>query len=249
MGQPAAAHVTSIAFDLLCAARPRARRPPLRRRTAGRGAAVRVGRLSVHPVRVELEHERRDHARVPHLRLLARLVGPLPRSIRRARAAGRSSLRCCSRRCGCPIRSAPLSGKARFAGGFAAATAAAFSILLLEPNPRTPRASSGTALSAGRSAATRRSRSGAGASTTPRGSGPRPPAAGRDRTARRRRESLSLRPPAEDGPSAAALTGANLIGFELRADALVRPVHPVVLRGSRLRGARGSPARRGAPRP
>jgi hypothetical protein len=45
-----------------------------------------VGRVSVHAVRVELEHERRDHARVPDLRFLARHV-------RRSRAARSSRWR------------------------------------------------------------------------------------------------------------------------------------------------------------
>ncbi len=48
--------------------------PALRRRPAGGDTRLRLGCLPVHPVRVELEHERRDHAGVPDLRLLARDV-------------------------------------------------------------------------------------------------------------------------------------------------------------------------------
>ena len=54
--------------------RPGARRAPLRWGEARRAASFRLGRLSVHAVRLELEHERRDHARPAHLRVLARGV-------------------------------------------------------------------------------------------------------------------------------------------------------------------------------
>ena len=82
-----AAHFTSIAFDLLCAARPLARRAALRRPAARRDARVRLGRVPVHAVRVELQHERRAHAVLPHLGLLARLVaGGARRVLRRSRA-------------------------------------------------------------------------------------------------------------------------------------------------------------------
>ena len=74
MGHLPAAHFTSIAFDLLTLARPLARRAALRRPAAGRRARVRLGGVSVHAVRLELEHERRDHAVLPRLGLLARLV-------------------------------------------------------------------------------------------------------------------------------------------------------------------------------
>ncbi len=75
----------------------------------------------------------------------------------------------------------------RFVAGFALATAAAFSVLLLEPSRCTPRASSPSARSAGSSTASRRSRSGTGASTTPRRPRPAPRPAGAPGPARRRR--------------------------------------------------------------
>ena len=66
---------------------PRAvpRRAPLRRRTARRAAPVRLGRLPVHAVRVELEHERRDHARAARLRLLVPDDAVRARRVPRAR--------------------------------------------------------------------------------------------------------------------------------------------------------------------
>ena len=131
-----AAHGTAIAFDLLALLGLDAGRPAVRRGAARCHAPVLLGRVSVHAVRVELEHERRDHAGAAHLRLLARDVCLRARRVSRARRRGRSSPRFCSCRCGRDIRrGAASSGKAAFAGGFVAATLAAFSILLLEPNP------------------------------------------------------------------------------------------------------------------
>ena len=65
--------------------RARARRAALRRLAAGRHARLRLGRLSVHRVRARLEHERRDHARVPDLGLLARQLTVGARRLLRAR--------------------------------------------------------------------------------------------------------------------------------------------------------------------
>src|SRR5919204_631782 len=65
--------------------RARACRPPFRRYTARCDAGVRVGGLAVHAVRVELEHERRDHARAADLGLLARQLTRGARRLRRAR--------------------------------------------------------------------------------------------------------------------------------------------------------------------
>ena len=132
-----AAHATSVLFDLLALLGLAL----VGRRFGGARLAamlsVRLGRLSVHAVRVELEHERRDHARIPDLRLLARDVRLRAWGVRRARRGGRSSRALLARAPlgGLPGVAAAARGKGLFAGGFAVATAAAFSILLLEPSP------------------------------------------------------------------------------------------------------------------
>ena len=66
-----AVHLTSIIFDVLCALGLGARRLTLRRSLARCSARVRVGSVPVHPVRLHVEHERRDRAGLSHLRLLA----------------------------------------------------------------------------------------------------------------------------------------------------------------------------------
>ncbi len=66
------------------APRPVPARAPLRGRAARRAAPVRVGRLSLHPVRLELEHERRDHARAPRVRFLVRHDAVRARGVPRA---------------------------------------------------------------------------------------------------------------------------------------------------------------------
>ena len=62
-----AAHATAIVFDLARRARPLPRRPAVRRDAAGRRPRIRLGRVSVHGLRDECEHERCDHARDPRL--------------------------------------------------------------------------------------------------------------------------------------------------------------------------------------
>ena len=90
-------------------ARAGARGPAVRRQPAGDHARVRLGGLPVHPVRLDVEHERRDHAGLPDLGFLVVYV----RLGREARSSGwrrgRSSGRCWSRRSGRPTRS---SGRA-----------------------------------------------------------------------------------------------------------------------------------------
>ena len=116
------------------ARRARARRAPARRRPARGSPRLRLGRVSVHGVRPDVEHERRDHAGLlvwgfwlassPAARgaavalagwtkFAALLVTPLWLTYR-------SGLR--------------PSSVARFAAAFAAATVAVFSVLLLEPS-------------------------------------------------------------------------------------------------------------------
>ena len=86
-------HATSILWDLLCAARARARRLALRRAAARGDARVRLGGLAVLAVRVELEHERRDPAGAAHLGLLLRDLAALRAARSRRSRRGRSSRR------------------------------------------------------------------------------------------------------------------------------------------------------------
>ena len=99
------------------------------------GARVRVGRVAVHAVRVELEHERRDRPGAAHLGL-PRADEPR-RARRRGRAsrAGRSSPRCSL----LPLWLGYPEARRRDASlavlGFALATALVFFVLFLEPSP------------------------------------------------------------------------------------------------------------------
>ena len=65
--------------------RPDHGRAPIRRHAACCSARLRLGRVPLHRVRGELEHERRDHARDPRLGLLARDVACRPGNCRGAR--------------------------------------------------------------------------------------------------------------------------------------------------------------------
>ena len=132
VGLAPAAHFTSIAFDLLCMLGLWL----VGRRFGGAqlGAAldVRVGGVSVHPVRVELEHERRAHAGFPHLGLLARLVSGRPRCA--VRALGIDQVRVADR--GAALAHVPRpAAVGALHRGFVAATLAAFSVVLFEPSP------------------------------------------------------------------------------------------------------------------
>ena len=71
--------------------RPRARGQALRRPAPRRDARVRLGGVPVHPLRVQLEHERRDHAGLPDLGVLARVVRLGARC--RGRAGGMDEVR------------------------------------------------------------------------------------------------------------------------------------------------------------
>ena len=95
-----AAHAAAILFDLLTLLGLFV----LGRRLGGMRLAatlvVRLGRLSVHGLRADGEHERRAHARAPRLGLRLRHVARPP-GVRRSRSpAGRSSRRSSSRRSG-----------------------------------------------------------------------------------------------------------------------------------------------------
>ena len=202
--------------------RPRARRAALRRQPPRRDARLRVGRVPVHALRLELEHERRDHARVPDLRLLARLV---------RLGAGRG---------------VALAGWTKFAALLLAPLwlaypnalgwplldrrAASGAGLRGSPSPRwrrsrsscsspirsTRRGSSASARSASSSTASRRSRSGAGGSTARRAS---PTSTSSSRCSRWCSSQAPWRSPscraAARRSSSPRYSAAVLIGFEL----------------------------------
>ena len=120
-----------------------ARRLPLRRATARGDARVRVGGLPVHAVRLELELERRDHARAPDL-------GARLRHRRRPRAAlfvgprrlDEVRLASCSSRSGRRTRTATRWPRQQllFVGGFLLATALGFWIAPARAGPAARRA-------------------------------------------------------------------------------------------------------------
>ena len=130
-----AAHATSLLFDLLALVGLAL----VGRRFGGAwlasALAVRLGRVPVHSVRLEREHERRDHARDPDLGLLAG-VGELGA---RRRGGARGWTKFGALLCA-PLWLSYPDGWTwprvrRYALGFGLATLAAFSILLLEPEP------------------------------------------------------------------------------------------------------------------
>ena len=88
-----AAHFTSVAFDLLCLIGLALVGRRFGGPATGGHARVRLGGLPVHAVRLELEHERRDHAGVPDLGLLALDLALGARALRRRSRGGRSSRR------------------------------------------------------------------------------------------------------------------------------------------------------------
>ena len=235
-----AAHATSILWDLLCLARPLARRPALRRRAARGDARLRLGRVAVLAVRLELEHERHDPAGAADLRLL------LPDlAVRCAAPSALSARSSSSRRCSC-CRSGPATptrATAARAGGSSSAPSS-------PPRRRsrsccssrarcTARGCSSTTRSATSSAAPRRSRSGTGASTTRRGipdlhSLQRVLEAG---ARRRRARALPLAAAPLAAPDRRVHRRAAR-RLRARADALVLPLPAVVLPLRRVRGAR-----------
>ena len=232
--------------------RPRARRASLRRQPPRRDARLRLGRVSVHALRLELEHERRDHAGVPDLRLLARLVRLGARGRRSPSPAGRSSLRSCSRRSGSPTRtrSAGRSVAGARASTARASTALPGAGLRGSPSPRwrrsrsscsspirsTRRGSSASGPSASSSTASRRSRSGAGGSTARRES---PTSTSSSRCSRwcssQRARGARLRAAPPLAAPARGPLGRSPDRLRARADALVLSLHPVVLSLRRLR--------------
>ena len=113
--------------------RPVPRRAPLRGRAARRALPFAWAAYPVHAVRLELEHERRDHARVPRIRLLVRDGAVRPWSVPRAGGVDEVRGARSSSRCGPTYPEARRRPEKRlFAGGFAVATVAR----LLDPPAR-----------------------------------------------------------------------------------------------------------------
>ena len=81
------AHATSILWDLLCLVGMWLVGLRFGGATTGGDARVRVGRLAVLSVLVDVEHERHDPARAPALRLLLPLAAGVTRRFRDARGA------------------------------------------------------------------------------------------------------------------------------------------------------------------
>ena len=104
-----ASHFTAIAFDLLCVLGLALAGRRFGGQPARRDPRLRLGCVPVHAVRLDVEHERRDHARLPDLGILALYLALGARGRSSGSRRGRSSERCWSRRCGRPTRS---SGRA-----------------------------------------------------------------------------------------------------------------------------------------
>ena len=199
------------------ARRPRAGRAAPRRVAARRHARVRLGGVSLHRLRADVEHERLDHAGDPRVGLLARLVARRPG--RRLRARGVDEVRRADRRTALAhLPLAPASVAAPGLRGGVRRWRARSPSRSSSSTRRSPvrRERSGTGRSGSSSTATRRSRSGTGGSTTPRGS----PTSPRCRPSCRSASSSSpawRRPCRGDKHplELAALTAALLLAFEL----------------------------------
>src|SRR5581483_10609621 len=219
--------------------RPRSGRLEVRPRSTGGDARVRVGGLSVHPVRVELEHERRDHARVPDLRLLARHLPVGARHPGRAgvldevrRAPGRSAVGDLSRGPAQPPDGTRVRGRvrARHRGELLDPPAGA------EPPPRRPGVLGSHDRVAGRPGVAVLD---LGLAPVPRRGHPRPrlAAEGLPGPARRRRAPRAVPSPPEVAAAAGRADRGAADRLRGRPDALVLPLPPVVLRLRRVRGA------------
>ena len=105
------------------------RRPPARG-----GARLRLGRLPVHGVRAQREHQRRADARDPRLGVRRRLLTGRPR--RRRRGRGLHQVRIARRRSTVADLPDGLGWRplARFGGAFALVSLLSLSVLLLEPD-------------------------------------------------------------------------------------------------------------------
>ena len=253
VGRPArrALHARSL-FDLLCLLGLALVGLALRRQPAGGDARVRLGRLPVHAVRLELEHERRDHARVPDLGLLARAPrrGRAGRSSRSPAWTKFAALLLAPLWATYPDASGQPPRGARLRRPASRSRRSSRSGCCCSSRTRcTPRTSSGTGRLGCRSTATRRSRSGTGGSTTPG----LPDLHGLQQVlevaARRRRGRARLRAAAEVAAPARRADGGAPDRLRARAHPLVLPLPAVVLPLRRLRGARAGSRRAERRRP
>ena len=137
VGRPAGGALHVPPLGRAGASRHGAARPAVRRAASGGDPGFCLGGVPVHPVRLELELERRDHARIPHLGPRLRDVTSGARALRRP--GGVDEVR--------SVPALPAVGvvserddagrepQLLFLGGFLLATALGFWILLLEPDP------------------------------------------------------------------------------------------------------------------
>ena len=147
-------------------ARARPRRAAVRRSQARSTARIRVGRVSIHGLHAQREHERRDHARVPSLRVLAGHVRLGARCVGGARRL--DEVRSAARRAAVGDVPGRSSSGARFASRRRSSPRPLSPSRSCSSSRRSgrPLARSGSARSGSSPGATRRSRSGAGGSTT-----------------------------------------------------------------------------------
>ena len=80
-----AAHAAAIFFDVITLGGPVPRRPPVEGQRARDPARLRLGRVPVHAVHAQLQHQRRARRRDGHLRAAGDHLGARPRRVRRAR--------------------------------------------------------------------------------------------------------------------------------------------------------------------
>ena len=189
-------------------------------------ARVRVGGVPLHPLRIELEHERRDHAGVPDLGLLARLVRL--GSWRLRRAGGVDEVRSPAARAALAFVSSGFPASVRrFAFG-SRPTVAAFLILLLKPEPL--HRLCGRRAHIRLPARPRLAFLDLGLGPVPRGRHPRPARrpAGAASARRCRSGPVRLRAAPEIDPAVGRAHRRAPDRLRARADALVLSLHPVV---------------------
>ena len=238
-----ALHVDPVRPDL--PARPGARRPALRRAASSRAALAFA--WAAWPFTQYASSSNTNDAIAPALLVWGFLALTSSGRARRPSPsrAGRSSPRSCSSCRSGPAtpRRARRAAACVFVSGSSLATALVFFVLLSSRRPGTPRASSTTAPSASSSGGPHRSRSGTGASTTPR-------ACPTSISCSVRSRSLlvvgAVAPRWFHGAARrsglAALTGGAARRLRARADALVLSLPAVVLPVRRAR-ARGPASR------
>ena len=234
-----AAHATSIAFDLLCL---------LGLGLVGlRFGGPRLGATlafawAAYPFTQYASNSNTNDSILPAFLIWGFWLVDVARR-RAARSprsrAGRSSRRWSSRRCGLTYSGWSVRRIGAFLAGFAAATAASRSGSSSSSRPpRTRSGCSGTGRSRGSSSASRRSRCGTGAQYHARPARPAFPAGrARGRRCRRRGRVRACAAPQDAAPARGPHRRAAA-RLRARLDALVLPLHPVVLPVRRVRDVR-----------